>query len=136
MRLPIVRIIAVAFAVETLAIGILVALVAIFGPRDRAAVQAYAEHLGQFVGPIGSAILCFFGAWWVARRAPQREVLCGFALGAVCVSIDLASLYPLGGTFQWLIVVSCGGRLVAGTLGGWVARNLVTRRRASLSRRS
>jgi hypothetical protein len=129
MRLPMLRIVVLAVAIEALAIGILVALVAIFGPRDRAAVQAYAEHLGQFVGPIASAILCFFGAWWVARRALQREVLCGFVLGAACVSIDLASLYPLGGTFQWLIAVSCTGRLIAGTLGGWVARARRSRRR-------
>ncbi len=42
MRLPIVRIIVVAVAVETLAIAILVALVAIFGPRDPARLLQFA----------------------------------------------------------------------------------------------
>jgi len=121
VRLPVLRIIILAIAVEAVAIAILVALVAIFG-RGRTDIQAYAEHLGQFVGPIASAILCFLGAWWLARRAPGREVLCGFLLGAACVAIDVASLYPLGGTFQWLIVVSCAGRLIAGTLGGYAGR--------------
>jgi hypothetical protein len=123
MQLPFARIIVLGIAVEALAIGILAALVAIFGPRDSAAVQAYAEHLGQFVGPIASAILCFLGAWWLARRVQQqRAVLCGFLLGAVCVAIDLALLFPLGGKFGWLIAVSNAGRLVAGTLGGYIGR--------------
>jgi hypothetical protein len=123
MRLPILWIIGLAITVETIAILILVVLVAIFGPRgsgDSGAMQAFAEHLGQFVGPIASAVLCFLGAWWLARRARQREVLCGFLLGAACVAIDLATLFPLGGKFGWLIAVSNAGRLVAGSLGGYI----------------
>ncbi len=124
MRLPILWIIALAIMVETIAIAILALLVAIFGPRgsgDPGAMQAFAEHLGRFVGPIASAVLCFLGAWWLARRAKQREVLCGFLLGAACVAIDLATLFPLGGRFGWLIAVSNAGRLIAGSLGGHVA---------------
>jgi len=125
MRLPILWIVGLAIMVETTAIAILAVLVAIFGPHgpgasESGAVQAFAEHLGQFVGPIASAVLCFLGAWWLARRAKQREVLCGFLLGAACVTIDLATLFPLGGKFGWLIAVSNTGRLIAGTLGGYV----------------
>jgi uncharacterized membrane protein len=125
MRLPIPRIIVLAIMVEAIAIAILAVLVAIFGPRgsgDSGAMQAFAEHLGQFVGPIASAILCFLGAWWLARRAKQREVLCGFLLGTACVAIDLGLLFPLGGKFGWLIAASNAGRLIAGSLGGYVGR--------------
>jgi uncharacterized membrane protein len=122
MRLPILRIIVLAVMVEATAIAILAVLVAIFGPRgaEASTIQAFAEHLGEFVGPIASAVLCFLGAWWLARRAEQREVLCGFLLGVACVTIDLALLFPLGGKFGWLIAVSNAGRLIAGALGGYV----------------
>jgi hypothetical protein len=122
MRLPIARIIVLAIAVEALAIAILGALVAIFGPYDYDAVFAYAEHLGQFEGPISAAVLCFAAAWWLAKRARPREILSGFLVGVVCSAVDLALLVPLGGKFSWLIAVSNAGRLVAGTLGGWVGR--------------
>src|SRR5580658_6446901 len=125
MRLPILWIVGLPIMVETTAIAILVVLVAIFGPSglgasESAAMRAFAEHLGEFVGPIASAVLCFLGAWWLARRAKQREVLCGFLLGAACVAIDLALLFALGGKFGGLIAVSNAGRLLAGTLGGYI----------------
>src|SRR5580693_10673197 len=75
MRLPILRIIVLAIVVEATAIAILAVLVAIFGPRgsgDSGAMQAFAEHLGQFVGPIASAVLCFLGAWWLAQRSNAK----------------------------------------------------------------
>ena len=65
-------------SVVVLAVAILAVLVAIFGPRDKIAVQAYAERLGQWVGPIASASLCFLGAWWLGRRVPSGRVLNGF----------------------------------------------------------
>jgi hypothetical protein len=42
MRLPMLRIVVLAVAIEALAIGILVVLVAIFGPRDRARLLQFA----------------------------------------------------------------------------------------------
>ncbi len=128
MRIRIGRIVILAIAMEALAIGILVALVACFGPRDRATTQAYAEHLGQFVGPIATAVLCFFGAWWLVRRMKSGQILNGFVLGATSAAVDLASLVPFGGKFQLLIAVSMAGRMIAGTLGGWVARWLALRK--------
>ena len=120
--IPIGRIVLLAFAVEALAIGILAALVAIFGPRDHATVQAYAEHLGQWVGPIASAVLCFVGAWWLTRRMTSRQALNGFLVGAAASAIDLASLIPLHVSFQLLLVISMTGRMIAGTLGGLLNR--------------
>src|SRR5580693_2150919 len=74
MRLPILRIIVLAVMVEATAIAILAVLVAIFGPRgaEASTIQAFAEHLGEFVGPIASAVLCFLGAWWLARRSNAK----------------------------------------------------------------
>jgi hypothetical protein len=121
MRIRIGLIVILGFSVEVLAVAILAVLVAIFGPRQPTAVQAYAEHLGQWVGPTASAVLCFWGARWLGRRVSNWPILHGFLVGATAAAIDFASVIPLGGTFQSLIFVSCAGRLIAGTLGGWVA---------------
>jgi hypothetical protein len=48
--------------VEASAILLLFVLVALFGPNDDAAARAYAERLGQWVGPIGGAAFCLLGA--------------------------------------------------------------------------
>jgi H+/gluconate symporter-like permease len=125
MRLPILRIILLAAAVEAAAVGLLAAVVAISGPSDPKDAQAFAERFVQFIGPIASALLCFCAAWWLARRTRrgrQRPVLCGLLLGAVCSAIDLALLAALGGKFGWIIAVSNTGRLLAGALGGLIAR--------------
>ncbi len=84
MRIPVWRIVLLGFAVEVLAVATLVILVAIFGPRDRALVQAYAEHLGLWVGLIASAVLCF-----LLRGGAADRLLNGFLIGVVAVVIDL-----------------------------------------------
>ncbi len=59
------RILIAAVLAEAIPILLLVALVAVFGPKEQTAAQAYAEHLGQWVGPLGGALMCFLAAWWV-----------------------------------------------------------------------
>jgi hypothetical protein len=54
------RVFGAALAIEAMAILLLVVMVAAFGPKDPAAAQAYAERMGQWVGPIGGAGLCFW----------------------------------------------------------------------------
>ena len=67
MKIRWIKLIAGAIAAEVLAILILILLVAIFGPRDQAQAQVYAEKLGVWVGPLAGIVLSFLGALWVSR---------------------------------------------------------------------
>ena len=121
MHLEIGRTIIAALVIEALAIALLFLLVALFGPSDGAAAQAYAERLGQWVGPVGGAGFCLLGGWWLTRSLSSGHVLNGLVLGAVVAVIDIALLVLSGAAFQIVFVVSNGARLVAAALGGWIA---------------
>ena len=105
---------------EAIPILLLIAMVALIGPREQAAAQAYAERLGQWVGPLGGAITCFVAAWWVARSLTSGRIRHGFMVGLLAALVDIAILIASGATFQWVFVVSNLGRVVAGMLGAAV----------------
>lgn len=121
MRLRWGRILIAAVLGEIAAIVLLIALVALLGPKEPAAARAYAEQLGEYVGPIGGALACFLGAWWAARGLAARHVLHGVLVGAVMAAIDIALLVASGAPFRLLFVGSNLGRILAGILGGWMA---------------
>ena len=110
-----------AIAIEAVAVLILVLIIAVFGPADPDAAQAYAERLGYWVGPIAGFSLCVGGGWLVARALTADHVKHGMLLGAMVAAIDVAILVAGGASFQPIFVVSNLGRVVAGSLGGWVA---------------
>lgn len=122
MQLRIVRTLAVAVCIEVLAVLVLVVLVATLGPSDADAAQAYAVRLGTWVGPIAGFVLCLAGGWLVARDLSRGHVPSGFLLGAVVAAIDISILVAGGAPFQPVFVLSNLGRLVAGSMGGWLAR--------------
>jgi hypothetical protein len=121
MRARIGRTVIAALAIEGLAIALLFVLVAMFGPHDGAAAPAYAERLGQWVGPVSGAALCSLGGWWLTRKLSSGHVLHGLALGALAAAIDIALLLMSGAAFRMVYVVSNGARLACGGLGGWLA---------------
>lgn len=121
MQLRVGRIVATAVAAEVLAVLSLVLLVGLFGPSDSAAVQAYAERLGYWVGPIAGFGFCLLGGYWVARGLTGSQVLNGFVLGLVVAGIDIAILVASGTAFEPVFAVSNIGRIIAGSLGGWIA---------------
>ena len=96
-------------------------LVTIFGPPGFAAAQPFAERLGAWVGPISGFVLCLMGGYWVARAAPTSRIQNGLAMGVAAAALDIAIASAIGATFQLLLVISNGGRIVGGTLGGWLA---------------
>jgi hypothetical protein len=116
------RTIGVAIAVEVLAILVLVVLVATSGPSDAAAAEAYAARLGPWVGPVAGFFLCLGGGWFVARDLSNSHVPSGFFLGAFAAAIDIAILVGFGTPFRPVFVLSNLGRVVGGSLGGWIAR--------------
>jgi hypothetical protein len=126
MKIRWIRLIAGAIAAEVLAILILILLVAIFGPRDQAQAQAYAQKLGPWVGPLAGVVLSFLGALWVSRGLTDGRLLHGFLFGLIYALVDVALLVAGKAPFMWLFVASDGGKLLAGVAGGLVA----ARRRA------
>jgi uncharacterized protein YndB with AHSA1/START domain len=106
---------------EAAAILALVLIVALVGPADAAAAQAYAERLGEWVGPIGGATAALVAAFLVARGAAGVELATGTAVGIVAASVDVAILAASRAPFQPLFIVSNAGRILAGGIGGWLA---------------
>jgi len=121
MRMPWASIVLAGVLAEAAAILALVLIVALIGPSDAAAAQAYAEHLGQWVGPIGGAAACLVAGFLVARTAAGVELATGTAVGVVAAMIDVAILAAAGAPFQPLFIVSNAGRILAGGIGGWLA---------------
>lgn len=121
MKLHIVRIAVAAVAAEVLGVLALIVIVILFGPAEEDAVQAYAERLGYWVGPISGFVFCLLGGWWVARGLDKAHVANGLILGLVAAGLDLGIYIAIGGGFEPIIVASNVGRVVAGTAGGWLA---------------
>ncbi len=121
MSVKVGRILIVAVAAEVAAVLILVLAVAIFGPRDPEGAAQYAQSLGMWLGPIAGFVMCVIGGWFVSKNLAEKHVLNGFVLGAAVAAIDVTILVAGGAEFQMVFVVSNIGRVVAGTLGGWLA---------------
>jgi len=118
MRVRIGRIVLAALVVEVLGIALLFALVALLGPNESAAARAYAEQLGQWVGPIGGAVLTVLASYLLTRRLPSEHVRNGLAVGVAAAAIDIAILVLSRAPFQMVFAVSNTARLLAAALGG------------------
>jgi hypothetical protein len=120
LRFHLGRVVLAAVIAEVVPIILLVVLVALFGPKQQADAQAYAERLGQWIGPIGGTLMCFLAGRWVARAATTRPVLHGSAVGLLSALIDIAILIASGAAFHWVFAASNCGRLLGGMLGGLI----------------
>ena len=123
------RMILGAIAAEVTAILILVAVVAIFGPRNQAQAEVYAQRLGLWVGPLAGVVLSFLGALWVSRGLASGHLLHGFLFGLIYAMVDVALLVAGQAPFMWLFVASDGGKFLAGIAGGLVAAKQFSRAR-------
>ena len=121
MKIRWIRLIAGAIAAEVLAILTLILLVAIFGPRDQAQAEAYAQKLGVWVGPLAGILLSFLGALWVSRGLTSGHLLHGFLFGLIYALVDVALLVAAQAPFMWLFVASDGGKVLTGLAGGLLA---------------
>jgi len=109
---------------EISAILTLVAVVAIFGPDNYEAAQAYAERLGYWVGPIAGVSFSFLGGFWIARPLARGQVGLGALFGLVAGAIDVTLLVAMQAPFEWVFVVSNGGKVLAAAAGGFLASSL------------
>lgn len=121
MEIAFVRIIIAAVVVEVLAIVTLVVIVAVRGPKESEAAQAYAERLGRVVGPVAGFVLTLIGGWWVAQGVAEGQLLHGGLTGVAVAAIDIAILLLSRAKFETILAVSNVGRVVAGLIGGALA---------------
>ncbi len=118
MPFRLVRVLVAAIIAEAIPIILPVAAVAVFGPREPAAAQAYAERLGQWIGPIAGSCMCLLAGWWVARSLTGRQVLHGLLIGLMAALIDLSVVVAGAAPFRWIFTASNLGRVLGGALGG------------------
>jgi hypothetical protein len=122
MRVQAGRIAIATITAELLAVLTLVVIVAVLGPSDATAAQAYAERLGFWVGPIAGFGFCLLGGWWVGRDLSAFHVRNGLLLGISVAVLDITILILSGASFHPIFAVSNIGRGLAGTIGGWIAK--------------
>jgi len=121
-----IRVVLAVILAEIVPILLLVAIVFIYSMTRRArslSPEKFAPVAGTWVGPIGGFVATLLFAWWAARRAPQRKIVHGAAVGAGTALLDfsLGILLTGGGAISPVFFLSNGGRVVAGVLGGWWA---------------
>lgn len=119
------RIVLAVVAAEVLPILALVAVVMVYGLARAAnspTPEEFAPIAGNWVGPIGGFLATILLAHWGARRAPSRPLAHGLAIGVGTALLDFALGISLGGggAIGPLFLVSNGGRVATGLLGGWL----------------
>ncbi|MGI9625686.1 MAG: hypothetical protein ACR2QM_02520 [Longimicrobiales bacterium] len=128
MSLPVVswpRVTAAVFLGEAVPIVVLVAVVAVFGPRDPVGAGDFAQKAGLWVGPLaGAGVVLLLSAW--AGRGSSRPILQGAGIGLTVALLDLGILAVTGAPFAAVFVASNVGKVLAGTLGGWLSRERQT----------
>jgi apolipoprotein N-acyltransferase len=121
VRINLGRIVVAVIAAELLGVLALVAVVALFGPADAAEAQTYAERMGMWIGPSSGFVLCAIGGWWVAKSVVTDRVMHGLVVGLLAAALDIALLLAAGASVTLVPAMSNVGRVVAGTLGAWLA---------------
>jgi hypothetical protein len=123
-----IRILIAIIIAEALPILMLVAIVAVYGTvtdqskPDSITPEEFAPIAGNWVGPIGGFVATMLLSWWAARVTPARALSHGLAVGVGTALLDLSlGLSMGGGSMLALLILSNCGRIVAGSLGGFVA---------------
>jgi apolipoprotein N-acyltransferase len=129
IRAPRVVITAVVMEILAVAALILIPTTLLFwgGIATAANAEADLQRYGSWVGPIAGFLFCLLGGWWVARPLDSDQEWNGVALGLLVTTLDVALLTYAGAPFAWVFVLSTAGRIVAGYLGGELARKRRTK---------
>ena len=112
------RIVVAVFAAEALPILLLILIVILYGlvrSPDSPPPEDFAPRAGNWVGPIGGFLATCLFAWWAARKAPQRRIAHGAAvgLGTAVLDFGLGLLLGGGGAIEPVFFLSNGGWLAA-----------------------
>jgi hypothetical protein len=115
-----IRVLGMAVLAEALPVVALIGVVELFGPRDAAAANTFAQETGRWFGPVAGAVAAFACAW-IAGRKTQRPFANAFATGIVVAVIDFSLLVASPTPFEPLLALSALGRVAAGAAAGAVA---------------
>ena len=121
MEIKYLQLVVAALAIEIISVLVLVIMVAIFGPPDPEQAQAFAADLGYWVGPIAGFIFSFLGAYVITKNLSRSRIPNGILLGLLVAIVDASILLGSERGFEMIFLVSNTGRVVAGTLGAYVA---------------
>ncbi len=103
---------------EIVPIALLFATVAAFGPRDPFGAAMFADAAGHWIGPLAGATAALVAGFWVARPLATGAVKHGFLVGTALALLDTAILVASQAPFEWLLVISNLGKILAATAGG------------------
>ena len=121
MEIKYLQLVVAALAIEIISVLVLVIMVAIFGPPDPEQAQAFAADLGYWVGPIAGFIFSFLGAYVITKNLSRSRIPNGILLGLLVAIVDVSILVGSDRGFEMIFLVSYTSRVVAGTLGAYVA---------------
>ncbi len=121
MEIKYLQLVVAALAIEIISVLVLAIMVAIFGPPVPEQAQAFAADLGYWVGPIAGFVFTFLGAYMLTKNLSRSRIPNGILLGLLVAIVDVSIL--LGGDrgYEIIFLVSHTGRVVAGSLGAYVA---------------
>ena len=111
-----------------LPIVILMIVITIYGMinrvSDETALGRYGVAAGRWVGPIGGFTVTLVMSGWAGRANPGAAVKQGLIIGAVVVALDclFGVAVTQGAAIDLFEAMSLGGRIIAGALGGLLAR--------------
>jgi len=113
------RIFIAALAAEVLCVLGLMVTVALLGPDERGAAEAYAHHLGVWFSPVCGGVLCLLGGYWAAKGSGDYAVPNGFLVGALAAALNLVLLFSAGAPVRSLLGLANIARVAGGAMGGW-----------------
>jgi hypothetical protein len=122
-----IRVVVAVLLAESLPILLLVAIVFVYAAVRKTgspSPEEFAPRAGMWVGPLGGFLATCLFAWWASRRAASRRLAHGAAVGLATALLDFGLALLLSGAdaIQPILFFSNGGRILAGVLGGWLAR--------------
>ena len=125
MNIKYLQLVVAAFTIEIISVLVLAILIALFGPSDPELIQAFSENMVYWLGPIAGFLFCFSGAFLLTRNLSHSRIPNGILLGLLVAIIDINILLGSDSGFQIIYLVANTGKIVAGTLGAYVAEKTV-----------
>jgi len=126
MNIKYLQLVVAAFTIEIISVLVLAILIALFSPSDPELIQAFSENMVYWLGPIAGFLFCFSGAFLLTRNLSHSRIPNGILLGLLVAIIDINILLGSDSGFQIIYLVTNTGKIVAGTLGAYVAEKTVT----------
>ena len=125
MNIKYLQLVVAAFTIEIISVLVLAILIALFGPSDPELIQAFSENMAYWLSPIAGFLICFTGAFLLTRNLSRSRIPNGILLGLLVAIIDINILLGSDSGFQIIYLVANTGKIVAGTLGAYVAEKTV-----------